>query len=137
MESRCAMAAVAALLAGCAFNVTLMPRDSGTTYTGHMEGSGGTGTLSIAMDARSCTGPVAKVASGETFGFANTFGTAGGRSFAGLSTMATAGDSQFKAILSCNDGTGLRCDLTSTGGAGGGICLDDKGRVYDALVTRK
>lgn len=134
---KAAVLAAVGLLAGCAFNVTLMPRDSGTTYTGRMEGRGGTGTLSIALDAKNCAGPVVKVASGETFGLVNTFGTTGRRAFSGISTVATAGDSQFKAILSCNDGSGLRCDLTSTGGAGGGICLDDKGRVFDAIVTRR
>lgn len=134
---RAAILVLAVALSGCAFQVTMMPRDSGAVYTGHMEGSSGSGTLTMAMPQGACTGPVVKSASGASFGFAQTFGRVGNRPFSGTTTAMTSGDSQFKAILSCGDGTGLRCDLTSTGGAGGGICVDDKGRVYDAVVTRK
>jgi hypothetical protein len=129
--------AMGVTLVGCAFNVTMMPRDSGGVYTGHIEGIGGAGTMTMAMGPAICTGPVVKVASGAIFGFANTFGTVAGRSFRGTTTATTSGDSHLKALLSCGNGSGLRCDLTSTGGAGGGICVDDTGRVYDAVVTRK
>lgn len=127
-----------ALLAGCAaFNVTLMPRDSGKTYSGEMEGRGGRGTMTMAMDGVSCTGPVAKVGSNETFGLINSFGTNSRGGFSsGLSTITTTGDVHLKAILSCSDGSGLRCDLTGRG-SGGGVCVDDKGRVFDALAVPK
>lgn len=135
---RIALLAVLAL-SGCAFNVTLMPRDSGQTFTGEMQSSGaGAGSMTLRMGEQTCTGPVAKVASNEAFGFANTFGRNNRGGFgSSFSTIAVSGDMQLKAILSCNNGRGVRCDITGRDGSGGGICVDDAGRVYDALVIRK
>lgn len=126
-------------LSGCAFNVTLMPRDSGKVYTGEMAGSGnGTGTMTIKMDGDdTCTGPVARVATKESFGFANTYMTnSKGKVTNALTTVATSGDVTIKAILSCTSGKGLRCEMTGQGG-GGGVCVDDAGRIFDALAIRK
>lgn len=131
-------AAVALLMSGCAYNMTLMPRDSGKVYTGEMQGNGaGSGTLTLTIDGDKCTGPVARVASNQTFGFANTYATNGARSANAFTTMASSGDATLKAILSCSNGKGLRCDLTGQGASGGGICVDDAGKVYDALAIRK
>lgn len=133
------IAASVLLLSGCAFNVTLMPRDSGKTYTGEMIGNGtGSGTMTVKLDGDEiCTGPVARVASNETFGFANTYATnSRGKQANAFTTVATSGDVTLKAILSCTSGKGLRCDLTGRGG-GGGICADDSGKIYDALAIRK
>ena len=126
-------------LSGCAFNVTLMPRDSGKTFTGEMTSSGGgSGSMTLRMDDQVCTGPVAKVASNESFGFANSFGRNSRGGFGNsISTLAVDGDVQLKAILSCNNGRGVRCDITGRNGSGGGVCVDDAGKVYDALVVRK
>lgn len=128
-----------ALLSGCAYNVTLMPRDSGKTYAGTLQASGGgNGTMSMAMGDVTCTGPVARVGSNETFGLVNSFGTNNRGGFSsGLSTIAMAGDVHAKAILSCSNGSGLRCDLTGRGASAGGVCVDDKGSVYDAIAARK
>lgn len=94
--------------------------------------------MSLAMDGKTCTGPVARVASNQTFGFANSYGYNNrGGSANSFSTMATSGDVALKGILSCSDGTGVRCDLTGQGATGGGICVDDKGKVYDAIAIRK
>ena len=126
-------------LAGCAFNVTLMPRDSGKVYTGEMNGPGnGTGTMTIKMDGDDvCTGPVAKVASNESFGFANTQAfNSKGKTANAFTTMTQSGDVTVKAILSCTSGKGLRCEMTGRGG-GGGICTDDTGRIFDALAIMK
>ena len=130
---------IAALaLYGCAYNVTLMPRDSGKTYSGELNSSGtGSGTMSVNLDGTTCSGPVAKVASGETFGFANTYGQVGGKPVSAFSTMTSSGDVTVKAILSCTNGSGLRCDITGRGASAGGLCLDDKGKVYDILAIRK
>lgn len=127
-----------AALCGCAFSVTLMPRDSGKTYTGEMVGNGtGSGTMTVKLDGdETCTGPVARVASNETFGFANTYATVRGKPVNAFTTMATTGDVSLKAIMSCTSGKGLRCDLTGRGG-GGGICVDDTGKIYDALAIAK
>ncbi|WP_156955196.1 hypothetical protein [Polaromonas glacialis] len=132
-------AAAMLLVSGCAFNVTLMPRDSGKFYTGEMAGPGnGTGTMTIKMEGDDvCTGPVARVASNESFGFANTYlANSKGKVSSALTTVATSGDVTIKAILSCTSGKGLRCEMTGQGG-GGGICVDDSGRIFDALAIRK
>ena len=130
---------IAALaLYGCAYNVTLMPRDSGKTYSGELNSNGtGSGTMSVNLDGATCSGPFAKVASGETFGFANTYGQVGAKPVSAFSTMASSGDVTVKAILSCSNGSGLRCDITGRGASAGGLCLDDKGKVYDILAIRK
>jgi hypothetical protein len=126
-------------ISGCAYNLTLMPRDSGKTYMGEMQGNGaGSATLTVQLDDATCTGPGARVASNQSFGFANTYGTnSRGASTNAFTTTQNSGDSQVKAILSCSNGSGLRCDMTGQGAAGGGICVDDKGRVYDILAIRK
>lgn len=132
-------AAAILLVSACAFNVTLMPRDSGKTYSGEMMGSGnGAGTMTIKLDGdETCTGPVARVASKESFGFANTYmANSRGRAASAFTTVATSGDVTIKAILSCTGGKGLRCEMTGQGG-GGGICVDDAGRIFDALAIRK
>lgn len=126
-------------LAGCAYNVTLMPRDSGKTYTGELNSNGGgSGSMTVALDGGSCTGPAARVASNQSFGFANTYArNSKGTTASGFTTVAMDGDTTVKAILSCSDGSGLRCDITGRNATAGGVCLDDKGRVYDVLVIRK
>lgn len=135
---RLAILGLAAMLAGCAYNVTLMPRDSGKTYTGSMEGSGGRGTMTLAMGEVSCTGPVAKVGSNEAVTVGAAFvGNNRGGTATGLATSVTDGDIHLKAMLTCSDGSGLRCDLTGRGASGGGVCMDDKGRTFDALATRR
>ncbi len=125
------------LLSGCAYNLTMMPRDSGQTYTGKLTSpsGNGSGTMTVAIGDLQCSGPAARVASNQTFGFVNTFGSSGVRTFNSFSTMSTSGDVQVKAILSCTGGKGLRCDLTGRGSSGGGICVDDAGRVFDVLAT--
>lgn len=130
---------IAALLSGCAYNVTVMPRDSGKTYTGSMEGSGGgTGMMTVSIDGDACTGPVAKVASNESFGFATLYGRNNKGGFASASgSTYSDGDVTLKAMLSCNSGKGFRCDVTGRGASGGGTCLDDQGKIYDLIVIRK
>lgn len=126
-------------LAGCAYNVTLMPRDSGRTFTGELHSDGGgSGTMSVMLDDGLCTGPAARVASNQSFGFANTYGSNTRGQFASaFSTISIAGDTTVKAILSCAGGSGLRCDMTGRDATAGGVCVDDKGRVFDVLVIRK
>lgn len=127
-------AAALAALTGCAYNLTLMPRDSGKMYTGELQSDGsGSGTVSVSLDGATCTGPAARVSSNQTFGFANTYGNRG----SAMTTFAGSGDVAVKAILTCSDSRGLRCELTGQGSSGGGICLDDAGRVYDVLARRR
>lgn len=126
-------------LTGCAYNITLMPRDSGKTYQGELLGDGGgSGTMTLKLDDVTCTGPAAKVASNQSFGFVNTYGSnSKGQTANAFTTVSKSGDSTVKAILTCSNGSGIRCDITGRGASAGGICLDDKGKVYDALAIRK
>lgn len=81
---------------------------------------------------------MACVASNQTFGFASTYAiNSRGQSMNAFTNTATAGDSQVKGILSCTNGGGLRCDMTGRGSIGGGIFVDDAGKVYDAIAVRK
>lgn len=130
-----------ALLAGCGgtLNVMMMPRDSGTAYNGELYGDGsGSGSMMVAIGDAKCNGPAARVASNQSFGFANSVGFNNrGTVTNSFGTVATTGDSVVKAILTCSNGKGLRCDITGREGNGGGICVDDAGRVFDVVVNRK
>lgn len=138
MKNFIAVAAVA-VLSGCAYNVTLIPRDTGKVSTGEILSRGiGAGTLTITIDDDTCTGTIAKVASSESFGFATTYGASryGGAARA-FTTFVQPGDESLKAIMSCASGKAVRCDITGRKGGGGGVCLDNSGIVYDALVAKK
>lgn len=138
MKAFLATAAVLAL-SGCAINVAMMPRDSGTVYSGELQGNGmGGGTMTVKVDDAVCTGPVARVASNQSFGFANTYAADNRGNRAGAVTaVSTSGDHFVKAILSCSNGNGLRCDMTGRNNMGGGICVDNNGRVFDVIGTPK
>jgi hypothetical protein len=129
------------LLTACGgtMNLTMMPRDSGTAYVGELQGDGsGSGSMSVTIGDTTCKGPAARVASNQSFGFANSVGFNNRGTVANsFGTVATTGDSVVKAILSCSNGKGLRCDLSGRDMNGGGICVDDTGRVFDVVVTRK
>ena len=94
--------------------------------------------MTVRLGENTCTGPAARVASNQSFGFANTYGSnSRGMSSNAFTTVTTTGDSTVKAILSCTNGSGLRCDITGRDSTAGGICLDDMGKVYDVLAIRK
>lgn len=129
---------VSTVLAGCSYDATLMSRDSGRTYSGVMKGKMGTGTMTVNIDDVVYTGPAVRVGSNDTFGFASAYGS----NSRGVSTTAFAnsysvGDRFVKALLSSPDGHGLRCDLRGSGRSGGGICVDDGGKIYDVLLVRE
>lgn len=123
------------LLAGCSGFVQMMPRDSGKVYSGTVQGSAtGAGTMSISIDGEQFTGPVVRTGSSDSFGFIQQYG--GKASFSSGSVVSIGGTATVKAILSSQNGRGLRCEFTSDGSGGGGICVDDSGRVLDAVVGR-
>jgi hypothetical protein len=127
-----------AALSACTFDATLMARDSGRTYKGELSGgAAGSGTMTVTIDGTTYSGPAARVASNDTFGFASAYGwnSHGGTSTA-LGTSYTAGDVTVKALLSSPDGRGLRCDLVGRYPTGGGICVDDDKHVYDVILVR-
>jgi hypothetical protein len=119
------------LLSGCAYQMQMMPRDSGTVYKGSVASNGmGTGNVTVALDGRICEGKFTQTASGDSFGFYQSYGSRGATS-SGI-VQSTSGAGKYKALLSCSDGTGLRCDVEG-GQSGGGICVDSKNRVYDMI----
>lgn len=122
-------------LTGCAGYVQMMPRDSGKVYSGTVQGSAtGAGTMTIDIDGQTYTGPVVRTGSSDSFGFIQQYGK---RGLTSTGTMAGfGGTATIKAILSSPAGRGLRCEFTSDGSGGGGVCVDDLGRVLDAIVGR-
>lgn len=135
MRKTVSILAAALALTGCAGYVQMMPRDSGKVYSGTVQGSAtGSGTMTIDIDGQTYTGPVVRTSSGDSFGFIQQYGKRGMMS---TGTMATVGSTAtVKAILSSPAGRGLRCEFSSDGAGGGGVCVDDQGRVLDAIVGR-
>lgn len=130
--------AASAALCSCAFNATLMARDSGKTYSGEMSGNGmGSGAMTVVINDTVFTGPVVRVGSNDSVGISNTFVTGRHGTFSAVGTSFSAGDKFAKALLSSPDGHGLRCDLRGRLSGGGGVCVDDNDRVYDVILTRK
>jgi hypothetical protein len=134
------LADVVVTLGGCAggsrWQVQMMPRDSGTVYSGVGQGDGsGGGSVAITIEGRTYTGPVVRTAANESFGFFQAYGSRGVNAIGG--SQSFGGTVYVKGILSSPDNRGLRCDLTGDGhGHLGGICVDDKGRVYDVVASR-
>ena len=120
------------LMASCAWQVQMMPRDSGKVYSGEVRGNGfGSGTITVNIDGEIYTGPIVRTGSNGSFGFFQAYG-GGKNTFATAQTLSS--NVTVKAILSSHDNHGLRCDIVGDGhGHGSGICLDDQGKVYDAI----
>jgi hypothetical protein len=132
------LALIAALaLAGCAtrYELTVMPQDSGKLYTGSAEeNANGDGVISITIENKTYTGTWVETTPAQTTGYVS-----GGFGFrrGGLGSFITIDNPQggeAKALLTAPEGSGLRCDFKSGQGRGGGICRDDKGRLYDVQV---
>lgn len=119
-------------LAGCSGFVQMMPRDSGKVYSGTVQG-GSPGSMTIQIDDETFTGPIVRTSSGDSFGLVQQYGRRG--SSVGSVAMVS-GNATVKAMLSSPSGRGLRCDFTSDGSGGAGVCVDDRGRVLDAIVGR-
>jgi hypothetical protein len=118
-------------MSGCSYNMQLMARDDGKIYSGSAKSNGaGSGILTVNLGDKTCSGSFVKAVSGDSFGFIQSFGARGVNS----STLQSFGSSQYKGILSCSDGTGLRCDVVGTS-TGGGVCVDSKNKVYDMIYS--
>ena len=138
---RHALLAVAAFaLTGCAttYQMTLMPRDSGKTYTGTVEEAGsGEGRITVNLEGKTYTGTWVQSTPASTHGWVTGGFGWGRRGWGGLGTTITLDNPQgaeAKALLNAADGSGLRCDLRSGQGRGGGVCRDDRGREYDVQL---
>jgi len=135
--------ALAALfgLAGCAstYQLTLMPRDSGKTYGGSMQGlASGQGPITVTIEGKTYSGTWVESAPASTTGWVGG-GAYGYRGWGwgmggGTIHMDTPGGGAAKALLTAPDGSGLRCDLRGTRSGGGGECRDDKGKEYDVQI---
>jgi hypothetical protein len=146
--------AALALLAGCStpsYLLTLMPRNSGVTYTGEaVERNSNEADVIIAIDSTVYTGTWVYTTADRSYGsfwggLGVGFGSGGG-SFGsvGIGTGTVAVDNpqgrEAKALLKSADGSGLRCDFrvaVQGYGGGGGMCQDDKGLMYDVQVRLK
>ena len=123
------------LLISCSTTLKLqiMPRDEGTFYNGTVQGNGrGTGTITLTIKEKTCSGPYARSSSGESVGLIQTYGSNGKSSLG--TVVSSGGGIVVKAILSCTDGTGVRCDFVGQNGAGTGVCVDTNGKIFDAVV---
>jgi hypothetical protein len=134
--------AAALALCGCAttYQLAVMPRDSGKLYEGAATDTGyGEGPISITIEGKTYNGSWVQTVPDRTYGYVSggwgwggwhRGGFAGG----GFISMDNPNGGLAKALLSAADGSGLRCDLQSGWGRGGGVCFDDKGRMYDVQV---
>ena len=130
---RMLLVAMIGSISGCALQMQVMSRDSGNMYKGSVQGNGfGSGTISLVLGDKMCSGAFARGASNDSFGFFQTYGARGVTSIGSVQNFG--GSSTVKALLSCTDGTGLRCDFIGGGGTGTGICVDSKNQVFDAIV---
>ena len=133
--------ACAAALGGCAgistYDLAVMPRDSGTIYTGSASDNGsGEGPISITIEGKTYTGSWVETQPATTTAYVSNMGwgwghRGGGGMGGGFINMQNPEGGAAKALLRSADGSGLRCDLRSGYGRGGGQCRDDRGREYD------
>jgi hypothetical protein len=136
--------AVALALGGCAtgYQVAVMPRDTGKVYMGMAEDPGtGEGRMSITIENKTYSGTWVHTTPERTTGWiSGGFGFGVGRwgrhgwGTGGLVTMDNPQGAEAKALLTASDGTGMRCDLRTGQGFGGGTCRDDRGREYDVQL---
>lgn len=140
---RLAPAVLAALLGGCAtaYDLTLMPRNSGEQYFGEAVSLGSDeAEVKIAIGERTYKGTWVVSRPAPTTGIAigGAFGTYGRGMGTTVVVDAQAG-TDAKALLRAADGSGLRCDFKGVHGAsgGGGTCQDDRGLTYDVQLRRK
>ena len=137
-----AIAVVAMSLAGCAttYQLSVMPRDSGKIYNGTASADGGgEGRIAVNIEGKTYEGTWVQVAPERTYGYAaGGYGWGwGSRWYGGLGgtiSMDNPQGGEAKALLTASDGSGLRCDLRTGQGHGGGVCRDDRGREYDVQL---
>ena len=140
---RTALLAAALLsLSGCAttYQMNLMPRDSGRMYTGVATDNGsGQGRVDITIEDKRYSGTWVSITPEHVHGWVSGGWGYGyrGWGYGGVGASITSDNpygGESKALLSAQDGSGLRCDFRSGGGYGGGFCRDDQGRFYDVQL---
>jgi hypothetical protein len=94
--------------------------------------------MTVAINGMTYTGPAARVGSNDTFGLASAYGFNNhGGIAAAFENSYSSSDKFVKALLSSSDGHGLRRKLRGQGPSGGGIRVDDSGKIYDVILVRK
>lgn len=141
MRTLSMMAAAAAVsLAGCAttYQLSVMPHDSGKMYTGYAtDTASGQGPISIDIESKHYAGTWVQTTPSQTYGWVSGGFGWGRHGWGGLGTtitMENPAGGEAKALLTAQDGSGLRCDFHIGQGLGGGFCRDDAGRQYDVQM---
>ena len=130
----------ALVLGGCAttYQVTLMPRDSGKLYSGSAtDDSVGEGKMSVTIEGKAYNGTWVATEPERATGYVSGGWAWGRRPFWALGSTVTVENphgARAKALLTAADGSGVRCDLRSGHGRGGGVCKDDRGKDYDVQL---
>ena len=128
----------ATILAGCAHQVSLVPRGDGPIGTGSAPASmGDSGKLSVELGGKTYSGEWIFVRDGGTVGAAFGSAWSGGTTVTGNSTFfgaSTVGNG--RAILTAADGSRIRCAFryNEWGSTGIGECIDDEERLYDMFI---
>ena len=126
----------AALLAGCAHNITLTPADGvGSIGRGTAQGTlvASSAKMAVALEGKAYDGMYVYQSGGGTVGFGSGF--AGGQfataNFVGMST--TGGG---RAYLTEPGGESLSCafSYSEMSGSGTGQCRTSAGKLYDLLI---
>ena len=137
--------AAIALLAGCTstYTLTLMPRNSGVTYTGEaVERNSNEADVTVAIEKTVYTGTWLYTSADRSNAYVTGGIGFGSRRSLGLGSVVSVDNPQgveAKALLKAADGSGLRCDFRgmTQGRGGAGTCQDDKGLVYDVQIRLK
>lgn len=138
-------AAFAIVLAGCTstYTLTLMPRNSGMTYTGEaVERSSTDADVTIAIEKTVYTGTWVYTSADRSNAYVTGgigFGSRRGLGVGSVVSVDNPQGAEAKALLKAADGSGLRCDFRgmTQGRGGAGTCQDDKGLVYDVQIRLK
>lgn len=130
------------LVSGCSatFDMSVMPRDSGKSYSGWLYGKGdGTGNAEVTIDGVTYSGPAVRSSSPEAIAFTSLSapGPVQPKTATAITVADMGGNVGVKALLRSPDGRGLRCDLQGRPHGGTGICVDDEKRVFDVILTRR
>jgi len=139
MRTRLTLAA-ALVLGGCAttYQLSLMPSDRGTIYSGvAQDAGGGEGPISITLEGKTYNGTWVQATPGHSSAYMSGGWGWWGWPHGGMGAVVTMDNPQgaeAKALLSAADGSGLRCDLRMDHGMGDGMCRDDRGRTYDVQM---
>lgn len=130
---------LAIALSGCAYNLTLHPRDGGPVGSGTANSSNKSLTIDLAGKTYRGTyvydggSPVFS----QTFGNATAFNRFGTTSAYGSATTTgyVPGSGQGRVVAFASDGSSIRCEFTFRQGSGIGVCEDNTNKPYDLVIS--